>query len=119
MINSEHLEIINRIVAKREEKGITKKEVAAHLGIAERTYYYIENGTGKLDLDRLLSICKLLDAPLEEIILGKKEAPPEMETALATFDPNEVGEILAEMKREQSETKDAVKEILKKLESRQ
>lgn len=34
----------NKLKSAREQKGMTQKQVAAHLGITERTYQRIESG---------------------------------------------------------------------------
>lgn len=53
----------------RRAKRITGKEVAEHIGVSERMYYYYENHQNSIKIDKAKAICDFLGYTLDEIFL--------------------------------------------------
>ncbi len=54
----------NRIVEQRKAKGLTQKEMAEKLNIAQVNYSKIETGQTQLTVERLVSIARILEVDL-------------------------------------------------------
>jgi DNA-binding XRE family transcriptional regulator len=52
----------------RKQKGFSQKSMSERLNMARTTYTKLETGNTALDYDRLVSISKILDVPLFEIV---------------------------------------------------
>ncbi len=52
----------------REQNKNTAAEVAEVLGISERALYYYENGKRRISLEQVLTLAKLYNETVEEII---------------------------------------------------
>ena len=67
------MEIRFKIRKKREEKGYSQDYMAIQLGITQKTYWRLENGQSKIDLERLQNISKILEIdPLKLISFDEK-----------------------------------------------
>ena len=58
----------------RKESGLTQKEVAAHLGVAESTYNLYESGKRKIGLEDLLKLGELYGCTVDDLLNNKKAA---------------------------------------------
>lgn len=60
------MSIIKRLWQIREEKGLTRKEIAAKIFMSPENYQAIEYERSRLSLETYLSICKALEiSPME------------------------------------------------------
>lgn len=57
-----------KIQSLRQLKRLSRKEMAADLGLSHRSYSAIENGEVSVSLDRLQEITKLLDVDLINVL---------------------------------------------------
>lgn len=55
---------INTIRTARKRKGLRQIDMADLMCITLQQYFRIERGSSKLDVDRLLKICQILDLKL-------------------------------------------------------
>ena len=60
------------ILEKREEKNLTRAELAEKLGVNEKLVSNLENAKCKLDLSLFKPLCEILDITINELISGKK-----------------------------------------------
>lgn len=58
--------------AARVNAGLTQKDVANALGVNEMTVVKWENGVIVPLADRFLALCRLYDAPVDDVLLPKK-----------------------------------------------
>ena len=70
LINTE--ELGRAIRRRREELGLSLRDVADQTNVSASTLSRIENGTGKPDADNIARLTNWLDMPLERI-LGRRE----------------------------------------------
>lgn len=49
-------------------KGYSQEYMADRLGLSQRQYSRIDNGECKLDIQRLMTICMILDLRLEDVL---------------------------------------------------
>jgi len=57
------MEMYERLRKSRELRGLTQKEVANKLGITHSGYSKYERGERKIDIDRWIELCKILNVP--------------------------------------------------------
>lgn len=62
-----------RIRKEREKKGLTQLDVAMMIGIEQSTYAKIENGKITISVERLISIAKVFDVSINELIENEKK----------------------------------------------
>lgn len=74
--------MFNKIKELRQELGITQKELAKHLGIAQNTLSYWENG--KFDVDNA-SLCRIADYfhVTIDYLLGQNKSPIDADNAIS------------------------------------
>lgn len=60
--------IHTKVKKRRLQVGLTQEELADRLHIHVKTYQKIENGSTKMDLDRLTQISEVLEIPLIDLI---------------------------------------------------
>lgn len=74
--------MFNRIKELRQELGITQKELAKHLGIAQNTLSYWENG--KFDVDNA-SLCRIADYfhVTIDYLLGQNKSPIDSDSTIS------------------------------------
>lgn len=60
----ELIQVGNRIIARREELGMTQTELAIQAGITQQTLSHIESGKRAVRVDTLSKIAAALKAPL-------------------------------------------------------
>src|SRR5215813_15561721 len=78
LVNTE--ELGRAIRRRREELGLSLRDVAAKTSVSASTLSRIENGTGKPDADNIARLTAWLDVPMERILSGRQNqaeaAPP-------------------------------------------
>jgi transcriptional regulator with XRE-family HTH domain len=57
---------------RREELGLSLRDVASETGVSASTLSRIENGTGKPDADNIARLTTWLDVPMERILGGRQ-----------------------------------------------
>jgi transcriptional regulator with XRE-family HTH domain len=71
-------ELGRAIQRKRQEQGLSLRDVADETGVSASTLSRIENGTGKPDADNIARLTSWLNVPMERIMGGRQaegEAP--------------------------------------------
>jgi transcriptional regulator with XRE-family HTH domain len=73
-------ELGSAIRRRREEQGMSLRDLADETGVSASTLSRIENGTGKPDADNIARLTSWLDVPMERILSGRQNpaeaAPP-------------------------------------------
>lgn len=67
------VELGRAIRRKREEAGLSLRDVANETGVSASTLSRIENGTGKPDADNIARLTGWLDVPIERVMSGQPE----------------------------------------------
>ena len=77
LVNTE--ELGRAVRRRREELGLSLRDVATRTAVSASTLSRIENGTGKPDADNIARLTSWLDVPMERILSGRlgqtEEAP--------------------------------------------
>jgi DNA-binding XRE family transcriptional regulator len=68
-------QLYNRIGLLRQEKGISRKELAAAIGVNYQTVGYLEREEYSPSLDLALRICEYFDLPVE-MVFSTEPLPP-------------------------------------------
>ena len=66
------IELGRAIRRKREESGLSLRDVANDTGVSASTLSRIENGTGKPDADNIARLTGWLNVPMERIMGGQE-----------------------------------------------
>src|ERR671938_1071420 len=66
------VELGRAIRRKREEQGLSLRDVANETGVSASTLSRIENGTGKPDADNIARLTAWLNVPMERIMGGQQ-----------------------------------------------
>ena len=66
------VELGRAIRRKREELGLSLRDVADETGVSASTLSRIENGTGKPDADNIARLTGWLDMPMERVMGARK-----------------------------------------------
>jgi transcriptional regulator with XRE-family HTH domain len=66
------VELGRAIRRKREELGLSLRDVADETKVSASTLSRIENGTGKPDADNIARLTAWLDMPVERVMSGRK-----------------------------------------------
>lgn len=78
LVNTE--ELGRAVRRRREELGLSLRDVATKTSVSASTLSRIENGTGKPDADNIARLTHWLDVPMERILSGRhgqtEAAPP-------------------------------------------
>lgn len=82
------IELGRSIKRKREELGLSLRDVADVTGVSASTLSRIENGTGKPDADNIASLSAWLNMPMERIMKGVRGKNDKDASAVVYF-PNE------------------------------
>lgn len=69
LVNTE--ELGRAVRRRREELGLSLRDVAAETAVSASTLSRIENGTGKPDADNIARLTSWLDVPMERILTGR------------------------------------------------
>ena len=84
LVNTE--ELGRAIRRRREELGLSLRDVASKTSVSASTLSRIENGTGKPDADNIARLTAWLDVPMERILSGRD---PEAESKAVVYYPQE------------------------------
>ena len=71
LVNTE--ELGRAVKRRREELGLSLRDVAAKTSVSASTLSRIENGTGKPDADNIARLAAWLDVPMERILSGRNQ----------------------------------------------
>src|SRR4029079_3623429 len=85
LVNTEELGRAVRL--RREELGLSLRDVAAKTSVSASTLSRIENGTGKPDADNIARLTAWLDVPMERILSGRD--PQAEESKAVVYYPEE------------------------------
>ncbi len=69
LVNTE--ELGRAVRRRREELGLSLRDVASETSVSASTLSRIENGTGKPDADNIARLTSWLDVPMERILSGR------------------------------------------------
>src|ERR1043165_8727753 len=86
LVNTE--ELGRAIRRKREELGLSLRDVAGKTSVSASTLSRIENGTGKPDADNIARLTAWLDMPMERI-LGARKTEEGTDTAAVGYFPHQ------------------------------
>jgi transcriptional regulator with XRE-family HTH domain len=81
------MELGRAIRRKREERGMSLRDVADKTAVSASTLSRIENGTGKPDADNIARLTAWLDVPMERIMGGRQLEGDEVQPVV--FYPHE------------------------------
>jgi len=70
LVNTE--ELGRAVKRRREELGLSLRDLADETGVSASTLSRIENGTGKPDADNIARLTSWLDVPMERILGGRR-----------------------------------------------
>ena len=87
------VELGRSIRRKREEMGLSLRDVADETGVSASTLSRIENGTGKPDADNIARLTAWLNMPVERIMSGR-EADSDGATPVVYFPHESTPEIV-------------------------
>ena len=87
------VELGRAIRRKREELGLSLRDVADETGVSASTLSRIENGTGKPDADNIARLTAWLNVPVERIMSGRDTESNE-ERAVVYFPQESTPEIV-------------------------
>jgi len=76
------LELGQAIKRRREELGLSLRDVADVTGVSASTLSRIENGTGKPDADNIARLTGWLDMPMDRIMNKQSSAANEVEPVI-------------------------------------
>jgi transcriptional regulator with XRE-family HTH domain len=68
------VELGRAIRRKREDSGLSLRDVANETGVSASTLSRIENGTGKPDADNIARLTSWLNVPMERIMGGRNNS---------------------------------------------
>jgi transcriptional regulator with XRE-family HTH domain len=85
LVNTE--ELGRAIKRRREELGLSLRDVANETSVSASTLSRIENGTGKPDADNIARLTTWLDVPMERILSGRD--PKAEESKAVVYYPEE------------------------------
>ena len=85
LVNTE--ELGRAIRRRREELGLSLRDVADKTGVSASTLSRIENGTGKPDADNIARLTSWLNMPMERVLSGRD--PDSDEAPAVIYYPHE------------------------------
>ena len=84
LVNTE--ELGRAVRRRREELGLSLRDVAGKTSVSASTLSRIENGTGKPDADNIARLTAWLEVPMERILSGRD---PQAEAPVVVYYPQE------------------------------
>lgn len=79
------VELGRAIRRKREEMGLSLRDVADETSVSASTLSRIENGTGKPDADNIARLMNWLDMPMERVMGARREDGDDSTKAVVYF----------------------------------
>lgn len=76
--------LYNRIAVLREDRGVSRKELAAVIGVNFQTVGYLERGEYNPSLDLALRICEFFELPIEAVFSTSPLEPLSRELVVGT-----------------------------------
>ena len=105
------VELGRAIRRKREETGLSLRDVADETGVSASTLSRIENGTGKPDADNIARLTGWLNVPVERIMSGR-ETDSDEARAVVYFPQESTPEIVeAHLRADRSLTPETAKAL--------
>ena len=105
------VELGRAIRRKREETGLSLRDVADETGVSASTLSRIENGTGKPDADNIARLTAWLNVPVERIMTGR-EANGDGDNAVVYFPKEATPDIVeAHLRADRNLTPDTAKAL--------
>src|SRR6185503_20600649 len=86
-------ELGRAVKRRREEQGLSLRDVADQTGVSASTLSRIENGTGKPDAENIARLTSWLDVPMERI-LARRQTNDEEAKAVVYFPRESTPEIV-------------------------
>jgi len=87
-------ELGRAIRRRREELGLSLRDVATETDVSASTLSRIENGTGKPDADNIARLTSWLDVPMERILSGRHSQSAESAKAVVYYPQEPTPEIV-------------------------
>jgi transcriptional regulator with XRE-family HTH domain len=104
------IELGRAIQRRRQEQGLSLRDVADETGVSASTLSRIENGTGKPDADNIARLTNWLDVPMERIMGGR--AADGEDAAVVYFPHESTPEIVeAHLRADRNLTADTAKAL--------
>jgi transcriptional regulator with XRE-family HTH domain len=82
------VELGRAIRRKREQMGLSLRDVADETGVSASTLSRIENGTGKPDADNIARLTGWLDMPMERV-MGTRQTEEGTDNSAVVYFPHE------------------------------
>jgi len=79
-----NIETANRLYEYRKKMGLSQEELAAKIGVSRQAVSKWERAEASPDTDNLIELAKIYGMTLDELLMGKEDAPEE--SAQATGD---------------------------------
>jgi transcriptional regulator with XRE-family HTH domain len=92
LVNTE--ELGRAVRRRREELGLSLRDVATKTSVSASTLSRIENGTGKPDADNIARLTSWLDVPMERILSGRDPQGEASQAAVVYYPQEPVPEIV-------------------------
>src|ERR1700741_2830505 len=83
LVNTE--ELGRAIRRRREDLGLSLRDVATETSVSASTLSRIENGTGKPDADNIARLTSWLDVPMERILSGRHPSQADAAKAVVYY----------------------------------
>src|ERR1044072_7423983 len=91
LVNTE--ELGRAVRRRREELGLSLRDVASKTSVSASTLSRIENATGKPDADNIARLTAWLDVPMERILSGRDPEADESKAEIYYYPQEPVPEI--------------------------
>ncbi len=106
------VELGRAIRRKREEMGLSLRDVADETKVSASTLSRIENGTGKPDADNIARLTAWLNVPVERIMSGRDDSTSDEARAVVYFPQESMPEIVeAHLRADRNLTPDTAKAL--------
>src|SRR5436189_1858254 len=109
LVNTE--ELGRAIRRRRDEFGLSLRDVADKTGVSASTLSRIENGTGKPDADNIARLTNWLNVPMERIMGGRAEDADEIRPVVYFPQENTPDIVEAHLRADRSLTPDTAKAL--------
>lgn len=75
----------NRLYQLRKQKGLSQEELANRLNVSRQTVSKWEVGDSTPDMEKLIAMSDLFDVSLDNLVMGKEDAPQSPPTIKSEF----------------------------------